>query len=96
MSRNLNKIVSYLGLGHPDGSGLLLVDQIHQLVVPVVLSQIQGHREHMTPKLLQLLTLLQQLFRGQMSFSEKDIKTIVTSLVIPSQRLINKKRQFCW
>ena len=62
----------YLRFGHPDGSGLLLVDEVSELGVPLALRrhvvQVEGGREHVTPKLLQLLALLQQLLGRQMRF----------------------------
>ena len=62
----------YLRLWHPDGSCLLLVNEVCQFCVPLALGcdvvQVQGGGEHVTPQLLQLLTLLQQLLGRQVGF----------------------------
>ena len=50
--------LTYLGLRHPNGCRLLLVDEIHDLVVPGVCVHVHAHCEDVAPQLLEFLALL--------------------------------------
>ena len=59
---------AHLRVGHPYGCRLLFLDQVRDLVVPVVGVQGEGGGEHVAPQLLHLLALLQQLLAAQVRF----------------------------
>lgn len=57
----------YLGLAHPQRALLLAIDKLSQLPVPSFRRIERDHRaEHVSPDLVELLTLLQKLFTAFM------------------------------